>query len=339
MARAMLDQEEFGSAGVRVAVYESPRQRVTYSLPLATFLYEAVTSRSVPVLVTRPDAELSPLLSLELVRHHSKWAVRRPDSILLDAMTGRTLSGPDASIRQSHIPPWSEDVSRAAVGLDIELFHGADSALVVGELVEGLLAVVGAEAPDVWGDTEPLTERWDTGALTRTARDQMPLSRPMRFATPWGASGSLTYRRTATGVNETLRASIPVGRYPESVERAGQLASELLAAVAKHFTPIYGYASLQDTDPGGGQGVRGRLPETPLAVLMGPWVVGRAIPDVDALTRDFDAVTLGGRYMPRVLVRLDRAESTPGAELARLVQYLGVEEIRTLWAPAGEAAR
>lgn len=319
----------------RLAIFRSRRRHVAYSLPLASCVFGASREGLTPVLVTRADAVVSHLASLELMRHGAHWVVEHSDGTLEHALYRRCLTTLDDlqdpeifhELPKSAPSHWEESQSWAAVGAEILVFHRAEADQLVGELAEEVIGAIDGSHPDVWGDTEPLAERWSYQAITRAAHEQMPISGPIRFSTPSGASGFLAYTRTPNGITERLRVSVPLGPYRDHHTVAGELAADVLGLVQDRFVPVFGHMTIQDVDPGGGQGFRVRRPEVPQSLLIGSWAIGEAEIDLDHLVADFDAELVGHRYLPAVVARFDRTDGPPGMEFSRLMNSIGLDRV------------
>lgn len=315
-------------------VFATARQHVAFTPALGTFLVMSELEHLPPVVYTPWPATISAQASLELGRHAAVWAAAHPQFGVVDAMTGRRLTTFDDAFEgfprpetdTIALPPVSAS-ALGAIGFEIVVQHRATDDLVVGALVEHVLATLGGEAPDAWGSTEPFTRLWNRTEVTQLAQQQMPTSSVIRGSSPDHSWFTLFYERSATGVVERLRGGVILGPYDEVADTATDAAERLLRSVYGSFRVTLASASLLDVDAEGAQTIRSRHTEVPLSLLLGPWAMARANIDVPMVERAFGAAVLGRAKVASLLFGFDGPHENPWQNYTELVAAVGLGNI------------
>lgn len=328
----------------RKAVYYADHERISYSLPLATFCHTASVEGLQPIIVTSPHAKMTPHAAFELGAIGARWVVRRPDGSMFDVLQWREISSLEdyelgfdfAELPEAPEINSGETDSLAALSVEVLAVHRTSSDLRVGELAEEVLGSINDSVPEVWGDTEPLGQLWNRTHITAAARAMMPESARIRFACASGASGSLRYSRSPDGVSERLRATVPLGPYLDHATTAAGEASEVLRLASEQNLLVFGHVSLIDMDPGPTQTVRWRRPDVIQSLLLGPWTLRAVKADVASMVENHGGELLGPPNRPSVLFSFDQLSTPPWFQFAELAHDVGLENIRkTLWADGG----
>ncbi|MCX9193777.1 hypothetical protein C3Y87_20835 [Carbonactinospora thermoautotrophica] len=212
----------------RVAVVLQDRPVV----PLTSWLAEAIrlcveSGRGLQV-VTPMHSRLTLPLHLALRGPYTGWVVRDGNHhAYYDAASGRPLAW-----NGERFAPTTEAGGPLATGfvrdtatdarqllLTARVRHPAKADTVLGGPTELLFTRLTGAIPAGWGTSEPATQPWERGSLTRIARRRAP--RPSWFVIVGGgtvpAIGTVMVRRTASGVEEQVslgvgyRGELPLG--------------------------------------------------------------------------------------------------------------------------------
>ncbi|MDO5494248.1 MAG: DUF6177 family protein [bacterium] len=319
----------------RYVAFMSPRRLVELTPGLALFLATAEVDGRVPILVTSEDSEVSGLLAMEMARSGGRWAVRRRDGVVVDALANRELSSLDdlldakllAARPHADLAGPDDTEGTAVIGLEVLAHHRPLAEIEMGRVLEDTCDLLGLARPDVFGVTEPLTQVWDRRRLTALARHEMPSSSRFRVGAPGDAWFTLKYDRGPTGVVERLRGWVPVGTWEEAEPRVVDTAERLLEGLHRGTTMIAGIVSLMDMDSRGRQGVRRRHMELPRAIYLGPWALRETSADRELLVREFGARELRGTRESSLLFRFDGPPKEIVLQLARGISAVGVPEM------------
>ncbi|MDM8084218.1 DUF6177 family protein [Cellulomonas cellasea] len=314
-------------------LWSASSRHVTLSAPLATFL-EATTEDGLrPVLVTRADASLSPLLSLALRRAGGHWAVWA-DNGGFDGLSGYRIESFEDLWQRSGTNrdrlPGFERPTADGVGVlmfDVHAHSRAAASTTVGALAEAAVTGLGGTGLSLWGPWEPLLEPWDVAAVTAAARSQMPVTAALHGWGPDGQFVDVLAARTRHGVLEQAKGGVVLGAYPRQLADPIARASHALAQIAERFRPTIGFCSLAHFDAGPVQRPTAKAPEAPLAVLIGPRGVYDLRLDIDALVQRHDVSVLGPGKAPAVLVRFSDPDIGLWAQLMAFAYDIGPERI------------
>ena len=154
-------------------VYVASARSVRLTSPLAAFLDHAVTEGLRPVLMTSPDAALSPFVSLAMRRAGGFWAVQDADGYTYDALSGYRIFGfadlwaqvDTGRERLESFSAWSPR-PHGVLMFDAYVHQRAATETVLGRLGAEAVTALGGEALDVWGVEEPLTDPWSAAQVT-----------------------------------------------------------------------------------------------------------------------------------------------------------------------------
>lgn len=318
----------------RFVHYLTEADRVDLSPALAQVLFQAALAKRVLVLVTTENAVLSPFVVHEMRRFGHRWCYRRTDGTTCDAMSGQVIThwnqllDPVPRGSDTLLPTAAPSESFAAINLEVVGHHRAREDLVVGAMAEAFATCLGGANLDAMGMREPLTRWWSRSELTQQVRAQMPRSEMVRASSPDGAYVDLLYERSEQGVIERMNGRLVLGPWAEWAPRASTIAESVMVQVTKLCTPTVMTSSLLDVESDGGQGVRWREAEQPLAWLAGPSSLKQAHVDVDDILERYHG-TLVGTSRPSLMVSFPVADGDPRNQLSRLlleVAMHGVEE-------------
>jgi uncharacterized protein DUF6177 len=316
------------------AVYVADTALVLLTDPLDSFLRWAADEGLRPVLMTRPDARLSPPASLAMNRAGGFWAVRTADGVF-DGLTGcRVGSFPELwagrELAGDRLPSFTAAQPRpqAILGFDVFAHQRAVADTRVGELAGTLQRTLGGPPHDVWGLTEPLLEPFAIDRITETARRSMPTSDVLHARAADGSFCAITVGRTRRGLLEHVTGGVSIGDYPLRLAPLVESATRALTAVEASHQPTIGFVSLAEVWPGVVQRAGVRRPEVPLAVLIGP----RAVHDLGARLNELrvrhDVLVLGRPRLPSLLVRFARTDQGSWAQLMAFAHDLGIERVQ-----------
>ena len=316
------------------AVYVADTASVLLSDPLDSFLQWSVSEGLRPILVTGPDARLSPLASLAMNRAGGFWAVRTAAGVF-DGLTGYRIAGfPELwagrELTGARLPSFAEPQPRpqAVLGYDVFGHQRAVAETRVGELAGTIQRALGGAGFDVWGLTEPLLEPFAVERVTETARRGMPTSDVMHARAADGSFCDITVGRTRRGILEHVTGGVPIGDYPDRLAPLVEAATRALMAVESAHQPTIGFVSLAEVWPGLVQRAGIRRPEVPLAVLLGPRAVHDLAAQVEELRARHDVLVLGRPRLPSLLVRFARTDRGSWAQLMAFAHDLGIERVQ-----------
>lgn len=311
-------------------VFAASSRAVLLSEPFVRFLDYAESVRLRPILLTDSDATLSPFVTMAMLRVGGYWAVRTATGAVFNGLTGYEIRGfhelweqPDEP--RERIPGLTQASStpQGVLMFDVHAHQRAAAATMIGDLGAAMVSALGGTELDVWGLAEPLTQAWDVAQITETARRGMPESDTVLTRGPDGSFCTMQVARTPRGLLEHVKGGVPIGAYPFSLSEIVDRAGSALTRVVESFQPTVGFVSLAEFDPGTRQGVTAKRPEAPLAVIIGPRGVHEMKVDVEAIVRNHDAVVLGRRRVPSLLVRFSDPDHGLWEQLAHLTRNLG----------------
>lgn len=307
----------------RFVHYLSEAEQVVLSPALAQVLFQAALAKRTLVLGTGENAVLSPFVVHEMRRFGHRWCFQR-DGVTCDAMSGRTISywnqlDEPVPPGAGWLPPARPEQSFAAINVEVVGHHRAREDLVVGGMAEALATGAGGPNLDAMGMREPLVQSWSRAEVTRHARTQMPRAEIVRASSPGGAFVDLVYERSDQGVIERMNGRLVLGPWDHWASRAGEIAEQMLVQFTKLCTPVVMTTSLLDVEPDGGQGIRQRVAEQPLAWLAGPDSLSRAKVDVSAVADRYVSTRVGSRSRESLLVSFPPSHGNPREQLNRLL--------------------
>lgn len=299
--------------------------RPSLSPALAQVIFESEIAQRTMVIVTTERAVLSPFLVAEMRRFGNFWAYQAHDLSFRNALSGLPVRGwgdlvsPARPDEMPWFPPAESGQAHAAISIEVVAHHRAEGSLLVGALAEAFATTGGRANLDVMGMREPLTAMWSRAALTQRVRSQMPKAEMVRAASPDGAFVDLAYERSPQGVIERMNGRLVLGEYGLWASQAVNIAAGILTHLADLCVPVIMTTSLIDVEPCGGQGIRRRHEEVPLAWLGGPMTVRRAEAEVDVLAERYAGRRIGRRAVPSLLVTFPSQAGDPRQQLQRLL--------------------
>mgnify|MGYP001042371396 CR=1 FL=1 len=316
------------------SVYVASARSVVLSTPVALFIDHAVTEGLRPVLMTAPEATLSPFVSMAMRRAGGLWAVQEPDGMTYDALSGYRIFGfPDlwskldtTRERLSTFGSWSPQ-PHGVLMFDAYVHQRAAAGTVVGQMGAEMMQALGGTVPDVWGVEEPLTDPWSAPQVSELARRSMPVSPTMHARGPDESFVDIAAGRTPRGVLEHAQGGVPVGPYEGRTAELIDRGASALTMLTRRFQPTVAFASIAEFDEGTVQGVSAKRPEAPLAALIGPRAVHDLEIDADALSQAHDVTLLGRRRTPSLLVRFSAPDRGLWAQLLAFGFDLGAEKV------------
>lgn len=315
------------------AVFVATARDVLLTEPLAAFLDFAASERLHPILVTGPDARVSPFVSFAMLHIGGNWVLRTEDGAY-DAMSGYRLESfadlwtkVEAPREQWRTYQGWRDRPGGAVLFDVFGHQRAAAATQVGHLGVAMVEALGGGTLDVWGTTEPLTEPWNPAAVTETARRGMPDSETMHARAADESFCNISVQRTRRGILEHVKGGVPIESYPSRLSEVMGRATEALTMTVEKFQPTVGFISLAESD-GQWQRAHAQRPEAPLAVVLGPRAVHDLKIDADELARWHDISLLGRRRTPSLLVRFTRPDVGLWTQLWMFAYDLGQDRVK-----------
>lgn len=312
-----------GEAAARVAghwsdtygVYADLADRVVLTADLQTFLRGCAATNRFPVLMTAPDAEVSPLAMGELRERGAFWVIDHPGGPVTEAVSGAELT--------SYEQLWRQPAPAAAVGpgsgevtvlvFDVVAEHRADERTRIGPLAADLIDVLGGGEPLMWGEREPLARPFDIDEITSAARSRMPDGEPAYLRDDSGSWARMVVTRTAVGLREHVRGGVP-----QLSDATAQLRGvEALTALA-HSSFRVQTATVSALRLAAGPAWRAGpdSPEHMVAAYVGPAVLGRTERTGSDVAARHDGALVGRTRVPGVLVELT------GSERQRARSYL-----------------
>ncbi|MFC7403993.1 DUF6177 family protein [Georgenia alba] len=314
------------------AVFVASSRHVLLTEPLAGFLDFTKSEGLKPILVTGPEARISPFVSFAMLHAGGHWVLQTEDGVF-DGMSGFRIgsfaelwsSVPGPRDRWHTYTAWSPEPEGALL-FDLFAHQRAAIDTQVGHVGAAMVTALGGGALDIWGTTEPLTETWDVEAVTETARRGMPVSDVMHARAADDSFCDISVERTKRGILEHVKGGVPVGPYPSEPDELMARATTALTMAAERFQPTVGFVSFTESD-GQWQEARANRPELPLAVVLGPRAVHDLKLDADELGKWYDLTVLGRRRTPCVLVRFTQPDTGLWRQLTMFAYDLGIERI------------
>jgi len=321
--------DEFGEGFVLFATLVPT---VRFTEPFAAFVAEAVARGVRPVLMTKPDAQVSVFVSLVMRQAGGMWAVQERDGATFDALSGYRVyeladlwGQPDTT--RDRLAGFTDPPvrSRHMLMFDIYTHQRATERSRVGLVAETVAEVAGARW-ECWGTCEPFLDPWDTEALTRAVEATMPESPTMRAVGTDGAYCLVQVARTEHGLLEHTSGAVPVDT--TRVDRVVRMVAE---RVAKEHHPTVALFSAGEHDQAedgtlvrqARQSASGEL----VAGLLGPTVAHDLEADLQTLTSEHFVSAVGRGRFPSVLVRF-AGRGTQRLELAAtFLQAVGPQNV------------
>ncbi|MFV0428278.1 MAG: DUF6177 family protein [Arachnia sp.] len=303
------------------AVFFAERRMVRYSAALDHFLQQCRWQEKTPVVHTAWQSRLTAHAAFELARQGVGWTATSPEEALYDVWGLRKVAGFDQLVARTGkaepatLPSGAQPAS--AVVIDVLAQHRAEPNVLVGGLAQDAFALLGSRAPQTWGTVEPFVGMWNRTDVTRWAHAGMPKTGYGRGRSADGAWLSMRVERVPDGLVEQLRCGMVLE--PDASANAMDLAEAVLRELVGTHRVLVASATLVDTDPDGGTGVRATQPDVPLAWAMGPRLLAAAAVDVPAMLADFGASQLGRAKVPTLLFRFDRPHRDPQLSFAAIV--------------------
>lgn len=315
-------------------VYVASARSVLLTTPLARFIDYAVTEQLRPVLMTSPDATLSPFVAMAMRRAGGFWAVQEENGLTYDAMSGYRIFGFEdlwapldpSRERMAGYDSWSPR-PHGVLMFDAYVHQRAAATTIVGQMGADVIESLGGVVPDVWGAEEPLTDPWSAVRVSELARRSMPISPTMHARGPDGSFCDIAAGRTRRGVLEHAQGGVPVGPYEGRTAELIDRGASALTMLTQRYQPTVAFASIAEFDEGTVQGASAKRPEAPLAALIGPRAVHDLEVDADALSRAHDVTLLGRRRTPSLLVRFSAPDKGLWAQLLAFRFDLGEEKV------------
>jgi hypothetical protein len=315
------------------ACVETRVDRVVLTESMADALVSIGAAGLIPVWITKPSVAMSYLARYHLALVGGRWLVRESASALRDPLTGATGETVDRALGGEKIrtaPRSAAEPTRLLVAVSTQ--SPADEDTELGDAVISLSSALADTEPACWGAHEPATLAWDRAAYTQASRAWMPGPVRWMIADAEGkARFTTTVRRTKGGVEETTTGILlPRDVPPADLER---LAFDALSRLAEDaVSPLFGTVSLQrgpvdlsyDAEPF-------EVP-TPLAAIIGPRATRALAPDLDLLSREFGARTVGRARTPALVVGFGSIAEPPYTVAARFAEALGTDQITRLLA-------
>lgn len=323
----------------RWLVYDTTTALVALTEPVRVFLEVAATDGLRPVLVTHPEARLSPFAASVLAEAGGSWVVRADDGAY-EATTGQPLG----SFADLWRPPTGQHPHHATrqppghvqIAYDLYTTQRADHNTQVGRTAQSMTRALGGTGLDLWGTAEPLSDPFDTAQVTAFARTRMPRT-PALLATGPDTSHAQVWvgrthhgllERTTGGVMAPTQPPEPPGSDPAlRTDELVQTAADALATIAEqeNVTVALTWATVRNGDAT--TPAAPRAADRPLAVLIGPRAVHDLGADLTDLASRHDAQVLGRARIPALLVRFSAPGTDLWAPLRSLVVDLGPANI------------
>jgi hypothetical protein len=329
---AVVRAVEDGEAAASVAgcwadqygVYADLAPEVRYSPELSTFLRGCQATNRFAVLLTDPDAALSPFVVGALRDHQAYWVLHRGDGPVVDGRTGTALSSYEQLWREPAPAPVLAPQGQVTVlAFDVVAEHRAEGRTEIGPLAADMLRLLGGGTPQVWGGFEPLAHPFDVGAITQVAREQMPDCDPILMRDARGSWLETVVSRTGSGLRERLRGGV----VQDSDELAQVRGVESLAAIAEFQHRVL-TAAVSALRPAAGPVWRPgpEHAEHLVAAYLGPAGLGRTGARPSEVANRCGGRLVGRTRVPGVLVELtgsaqERADAY--LELIRDVEHEG----------------
>lgn len=325
--------DDFGDGYV---VYATRSRTVRMTRPLALFLSDARDFGLRPVLATRADAVVSVFVSHAMRQARGVWAVQQRDRSTFDGLSGyridriEDLFGPVDTSRD-RLPGFPRPgIPVRMLTWDVTAYRRVAASTRIGTLAEAMTDGLGGTPLDRWDPHEPLLSPWDVEDVTEEARSQMPESEVLLAGNGFGAFAQIQVRRTRVGLLEQVIGGVPVDDDTDVTDLL-DVAAEALETVAGTFLVTVGLVSLSVYDGGEDVAVQGahtRVPEAPLAMVIGSRTRRDLDLDVPRLSREFDLRVVGDPAggPGSVLVRLSGPDGL-WDQLARFGGAVGLDKV------------
>ncbi|RKS74738.1 hypothetical protein BZB76_3257 [Actinomadura pelletieri DSM 43383] len=160
--------------------------------------------------VTPAHSRLTLPLRLALTGPECRWVVTDPAGGYYDGFNGATLAwdggafSPDGGTAEA-FKEAGPDGTQLVVAASVR--HTAYDTLTVGVVAQVMCEELGGAPPAGWGTSEPAGIAWDVERLTKLCRDRAPRPTWLVFVGD-GVVGTMTVRRTTSGVQETVTAGV-----------------------------------------------------------------------------------------------------------------------------------
>ena len=293
--------------GEKLRFFDSAASHLALTSPVRAFLDEAWRSRCRPVLRTRHDSHLSWFVSDEMRRRAGQWLVLDADGVDHDAHSGLPVDAPPGS-RAARLP--IEDTllpSCLALTFDVKIREHATVGTTCGRVAEFMVAALGGGQLTVMDIAEPLGQPWSTSELTSRLRSEMPLSRRHLARATDGAVASIQVKRTRQGIAEHSRGVVPLTGVEGIDPDLAHVVEEALVGLNSRFRVTMASATVTTVEMSKGRlgvSARPRLPELPLAVLIGPALLSGLGLDLEDTRKRFNAIAVGPAKVPALYLPL-----------------------------------
>ncbi|MCL2849658.1 MAG: DUF6177 family protein [Micrococcales bacterium] len=313
----------------RYVVFATPSLTVRFTEPFASFVGEAAVRQVRPVLVTRTDARVSPFVSSVMARAGGVWAVQARDCATYDAFTGSQVGSPvelwerpdtdGDDVHRDRLAGFADPSGSAVqvVTFDVRTHQIVGSSTKVGMVAEQVGALLGTSW-QCWSTREPLLAGWDIDAVTTVVRRGMPDSPTVRAGGTDGAFCEVQASRTGAGVSEHTLGGVPVSADAD----LAALATKVGELVVGQHNLTFASVAVADYDhdaAGLVHSPRARVPEVPVAVVLGPTMVRDLGVDVAKMVDLYGARVVGRAQVPSLLVVF--GEGDPVRRLDKVVQF------------------
>ncbi|MEO5534194.1 MAG: DUF6177 family protein [Pseudolysinimonas sp.] len=321
------------------ACVESRADTVLLTESMADALVAIQGAGLTPVVITRPGATMSYLARYHLTLAGGRWLVRESASAFVDPLTGVVSDRIDRAL-EAAAPSYDQSTATGDVRflVAISTQSPADESTELGETAVTLAKRLASTQLACWGAHEPATLSWNRKAYTAASRAWMP--GPVRWMiadTDGRARFTTTIRRTKGGVEETTTGILLAakGSTADLTATAVEVLTRIATATA---SPLFGTVAMQS-----GPVDLGFRPEpigaaTPLAAIIGPRATKALAPNLDELSRDFGAKTVGRGRTPSLVVGFDSPTELPYSVATRFTEALGTDKITRLLSRSGGTA-
>jgi hypothetical protein len=297
---------------------------------MADALLSIVAAGLIPVWITRPDVAMSYLARYHLGLVGGRWLVR-DGSQLGDPLTGVTANTVDGALGGERIlfpsEPRSADPVRFLIAVSTQ--SPADEATELGDVAVLLSEHLAGTTPACWGPHEPATLAWDPAAYTEASKAWMPGPVRWMIADADGrARFTTTVRRTKGGVEETTTGILlaPAG----STAELTTIALDAISQLATDAGPLFGTVAIQRGPADLGYDAQPVSAPEPVAAIIGPRATRALAPDLDLLSREFGARTVGRPRTPAIVVGFGSSKGSPLATSLAFAEALGTDKITRL---------
>ncbi|RRD48486.1 DUF6177 family protein [Arachnia propionica] len=293
--------------GEKLRFFDSAASHLALTRPVRAFLDEAGRARCRSVIRTRHDAHLSWFVADEMRRRRVRWLVLGADGLDYDARSGLPVEAPPGS-RAARLPVEDAPLPRCpALTFDVKIRDSASHGTTCGRVAEFMVAALGGGQLTVMDTVEPLGQPWSTSGLTSRLRSEMPLSRRHLARATGGAVASIQVKRTRQGIAEHSRGVVPLTGLERIDPALAHVAEEALVGLNSRFRVTMATATVTTVEMSKGRpgvSARPRLPELPMAVLIGPALLSSLGLDLDDARKRFNATTVGPTKVPALYLPL-----------------------------------